>query len=154
MSIAIEVGSRWGMRGHRGGILKLVIDPPVCLWSASQCLFPRVCCLWYQSRETIEDHLLSPDGQSRGHLFWICLWLVLDTFLKINYLGCLFVHLLTFSGVQFSVVYFSHLLKLCFVAIYLRLCTYIQYILMCCILFAFLKTFTPQRQELTLNSNI
>ena len=72
MSIAREAVSCWEMRGHRGGILILVIDPPECFWSASQCLSPRVCCLWYQSREATEDHLLSPDGQSRGQQYRIC----------------------------------------------------------------------------------
>ena len=54
---------------------------------------------WDQCRGTSSLAWPAFDGQSRGHQYWICLWPVLDTFLEINYLRCIFVHLLTFSCV-------------------------------------------------------
>ena len=61
-----------GMRGHRGGILMLVIDPPDRLsMSVSQSVLSLIPIS--QTRKPTEDHLLSPDGQSRGHLFRVCL---------------------------------------------------------------------------------
>ena len=59
-----------GMRGHRGGILMLVIDPPDRLsMSVSQSVLSLIPIS--QTRKPTEDHLLSPDGQSRGQLYSI-----------------------------------------------------------------------------------
>ena len=125
MSIAREAVSCWEMRGHRGGILILVIDPPVCLWSTSQCLSPRVCCLWTNPAKLPRIICSLPMDRVEGTCFGCVYDLYLTHFWKFNHLRCLFVHLLTLSGVKFSGVYSDHLLKLCFVATHHRLCTYV-----------------------------
>ena len=92
------------------------------------------------------------DGQSRGHQYWIYVYDLYLTHSWKSIIWGVYLSICWHFPVFFSGVYFVHLLKLYFVAIHLRLCAYIQYTPMCCILVTFLKTFTPQRQELTLNS--
>ena len=68
MSIAIEVGSGWGMRGHRGDFLMY-----------SYLIFPNACDLFLNAWppecvvhdtdpvQTTELQLFPPDGQSSGY---------------------------------------------------------------------------------------